>query len=83
MGSGAPCDRCEGTGQVEVHRCPRAISDPMARRVIGYVNMLEAGILPVAGGWEDQSASFAEAAAVAMAARADIEERTQARPPGT
>lgn len=61
------CQRCGGDGVERVMRCPFAVTTQTSARIIEYVGLVEAGFLPVAGGWEDQSATFTRA--VQFAAR--------------
>lgn len=75
-GGGDPaCTRCSGTGQEQATRCPNAVATGTSLRVLDYVDMMEVGVFPVAGGWEDQSATFTRAVRFAASERAKIERR--------
>lgn len=73
------CERCHGAGFDLVYRCPTShASDDVAEALAAY-HMLEAGILPCAGGWLDQSEAFVRAVEVINAERAVIERENQQR----
>jgi hypothetical protein len=74
-GSHAECELCGGSGSVPVHRCPWATRTRVIGRVLDYSSLLECGVLPVGGGWEDQSATFADALSIVLRTRARIEEQ--------
>lgn len=44
-----------------LRRCPRALQDQDAARVVAGLAMLQAGVFPAAGGWQDQAAAFCDA----------------------
>jgi len=67
------CDTCKGDGMVDVDRCPFAVVEGNAWRICEYVSLLEVGILPVAGGLEDQAASFLEALRFTQGLKAELE----------
>jgi hypothetical protein len=46
---------------------------------VQYAGLIESGVLPDAGGWCDQAASFCEAAAVALSARRQFEQEARKR----
>lgn len=71
------CDLCKGTGQVDVDRCPNAIPEQVHWRVCEYVTLIEVGILPVAGGLEDQAASFLEALRFTQALKLELDAENQ------
>jgi len=47
-----------------IKRCPLKLVKPWHYRVVQLHGLLESGILPTKGGWLDQSAAFAQAAAI-------------------
>lgn len=78
------CDLCKGAGMVDIDRCPRAMPDSVHWQICEYVTLIEVGILPVAGGLEDQSASFLEALRFTQGLKVELDEVNQpkAGPPG-
>lgn len=44
-----------------VFRCPWALITPEHREAVVAITLMESGILPAAGAWMDQSATFVEA----------------------
>lgn len=46
---------------IPLHRCPGATVDRECLEVCRMVSLAEVGILPLAGGWRDQPATFADA----------------------
>ena len=71
---GQGCEVCGGRGRLEVRRCPGRAVPRVAWAICGYAARLESGILPVAGGWEDQSVSWAEAVNFVLAEKAAYDE---------
>ena len=67
------CDLCKGAGMVDIDRCPFALPEGVHWRICEYVSLLEVGILPVAGGLEDQAASFLEAIRFTQGLKAELE----------
>lgn len=41
-----------------LHRCPRVTTPREALDVVQAALLVEAGVLPMAGGWNDQAATF-------------------------
>lgn len=60
-GLDAKCPECKGTGTVEYHRCPHTYVDPQHWSIVRAVGMADRGLMPAAGGWADQSATFVDA----------------------
>ncbi len=52
-----------------VKRCPYALVGERERHAVQCTGLIECGVLPVAGGWLDQAATFCDAAQVVAAAR--------------
>lgn len=52
---------CSGTNAMPVFRCPWKLITREHREAVVAVTMIEHGILPAAGAWLDQSATFVEA----------------------
>ena len=67
------CDLCKGAGMVNIDRCPFALPEAIHWRICEYVGLLEVGILPVAGGLEDQSESFLGALRFTQGLKAELE----------
>lgn len=60
------CEHCSGTDKVPIFRCPNQL---VKRAHLDYVTacvMTERGILPDAGGWQDQPATFLAAFPIVM-----------------
>jgi hypothetical protein len=55
------CEHCNGENRMPVHRCPNAVLDQAHFDVVSAVAMVERGVLPDAGGWQDQAAVFVSA----------------------
>ena len=75
------CDLCKGAGMLDIDRCPNAVPDEVHWRICEYVNLVEAGILPVAGGLEDQSPGFLEALRFTQGLKVEIEESNKEKDP--
>lgn len=57
----------------ELKRCPYALVGARELRVVQYAGLIECGVLPDAGGWLDQSASYTDGLAAALSARRQFE----------
>jgi hypothetical protein len=55
-----------------IKRCPSALVGARELRVVQYCGLIESGVLPDAGGWLDQAATYCDAAAIALSARRDF-----------
>ena len=55
------CRSCEGDNRVPMFRCPRQIATTHLTDIVQLVVLCELGVLPDAGGWADQAASFVQA----------------------
>lgn len=68
------CTRCKGTGYAALHRCPNVVigRDLGLARFFECFDLIQQGVLPVAGGWLDQTHRFAEYVKIATIARADM-----------
>lgn len=66
-GNDGDCRHCGGTGEMPVHRCPNQIADERMREVLTAASMVEHGVLPEAGGWRDQAATWVQLFPLAMA----------------
>lgn len=62
---------------IELERCPFAVPEPVHWRICEYAALLEVGILPVAGGLEDQSESFLEALRFTQGLKQELEKAEQ------
>lgn len=49
-----------------IFRCPNKIATPELRDVLQSASAVEHGILPDAGGWHDQAATWVQAYPIAM-----------------
>lgn len=76
-GRSSQCAVCQGKNQIPVHRCPMSFVPRAAWQVCeAAILFAEAGVLPVAGGWLEQSATFVDALALVLKERAHyLEER--------
>lgn len=66
---------CAGTGQWKLTRCPQVFCAHEHRKAVGCASMLEVGILPAPGGWDDQAAIWQQAAMLALGEKNGYEER--------
>lgn len=78
-GPSQSCKVCSGRGFELIYRCPTSHVTPDVADAIAAYNMLESGILPVAGGWLDQSEDFAAACCILNAERSVIDRENQQR----
>jgi hypothetical protein len=69
------CRACEGTGRQIVDRCPGRTIPRIAWDVCRSVALLDVGILPVTGGWQEQSATWAEAMSIVAREKGEYEEK--------
>lgn len=60
-------------GGEELRRCPYALVGARELRVVKFAGLIESGVLPDAGGWLDQSASYMDALPEALSARRQFE----------
>lgn len=60
-----------GYAGYEFPRCPRKCIPPRILHIVQLASMVEAGLLPDAGGVLDQSAAFIDAACIVTAVRAE------------
>lgn len=61
--------------------CPNQFCGENARRVVRAARFAELGILPVAGGWLNQSQPFLDALEYALATRAELKAEMHPRNP--
>lgn len=57
-GSTDECQHCGGENRIPLWRCPNSCLDQAHFDVVSGVAMVERGILPDPGGWQDQAAAF-------------------------
>lgn len=55
------CSECGGTGLIPIRRCPNRVVQQVHLDAVLAAIQTEHGILPVAGGMQDQAATFVEA----------------------
>lgn len=70
-GQDASCPDCEGYGKQQFHRCKHTFYSQEHLDVVRSVSMLECGVLPCAGGWTDQAATWVDAVGIV---RSEIDE---------
>ena len=68
------CRICDGKGTVEVDRCPHALIRPEHCEICTYASLLEVGVLPVSGGFADQSSTFVDAVMWVASIKAKLEQ---------
>lgn len=61
---GDGCDPCRRKGKVKIIACPRAAVADVAPLLRAYQILRKHGILPVGGGWLDQTQQFLNAVAL-------------------
>lgn len=69
-GKRVKCPHCDGTGDIDFHRCPHSYVGAREHEICQAVVMMESGILPHPGGWTDQAATFVDAAMLVASERA-------------
>lgn len=57
-GSDVRCEKCGGSGRLDVPRCPSRCITPDVQSALRAFWWKRDGILPVAGGWLDQTEPF-------------------------
>ena len=60
-GGQASCVHCGGTDEVPIFRCPNKLVTNREIDVIAAAAMVERGVLPDPGGWNDQASTFVQA----------------------
>jgi hypothetical protein len=66
-GKNASCEHCAGSNRMAVYRCPNALVDANSTATLRAAALAEqSGVLPDAGGWQDQAATFVQAFPVAQ-----------------
>lgn len=63
-GEDAKCPDCEGYGKQQFHRCMHSMFGQQHLDIVRSVPFLECGVLPCAGGWTDQSATWVDAVGI-------------------
>lgn len=59
-GRNQACTHCDGTGTVRIRRCVWKLLEPVHVEVIEAALLVEHGVLPAAGGWDDQTHTWRE-----------------------
>lgn len=80
------CTVCAGSGRWRVYRCPNVLLEGFeltAHQVCQDAILLDTGILPAAGGWSDQAASWVAAVTFVAGQRAQYEAARRAPTGGT
>lgn len=54
------CGRCRGEGSIKLTRCPSFYEEAWQEEFFEAYSFLESGILPDAGGFQDQTADFVQ-----------------------
>lgn len=60
-GSSEDCEHCKGSNQIPILRCPRKTVTQQHLDTITAAALVEQGVLPDRGGWQDQPATFVRA----------------------
>lgn len=55
------CRYCQGTGRIELFRCPNQLATRRELDAVSAVLLVEQGVLPDPGGWQDQAETFVRA----------------------
>jgi hypothetical protein len=69
------CATCGGAGHLELTRCPWSMIGPRERYACEVAVLLEGGLLPFGGGWDELPASLVQAVRIVARERAEIERR--------
>lgn len=90
-GSRPDCAHCRGEDRIPIHRCPRALATKRELDCVTACGLVEHGILPDPGGWQDQAATFTAAYPIVMSEiwhwrrerqRLEMEKANRRRSPG-
>lgn len=73
------CAACEGTGKIQILRCPHVLVQRVHLDICQGAELIELGLLPVAGGWADQSATFFDALVLVLREKAGYEKQRAKR----
>lgn len=60
-GRNPACDQCSGTDRVPIMRCPQRLVTQRELSAVSAALLVERGVLPDAGGWEQQAHTFVAA----------------------
>lgn len=60
------CEHCGGENTVPIFRCPRKLVTAREVDALQAAAMVEVGVLPDPGGWQDQAYTFVRAYPIAM-----------------
>lgn len=60
-GGSADCVHCKGGGRIPMHRCPNVLATRREFDAITAAALVEHGVLPDEGGWQDQPNTFVRA----------------------
>lgn len=60
-GSDDSCEHCKGSNEIPILRCPRKTVTQQHMDTITAAALVEQGVLPDRGGWQDQPATFVRA----------------------
>lgn len=78
-GHSTGCQDCGGTGQIDVHRCPRTFVAPVHVEICRAAALVEVGVLPEPGGFADQAATCVDALGIVVSAREEYREQERKR----
>lgn len=73
------CPECKGSGRIELRTCPWQELEPIHLEVVAQAELIEHGLLPAPGTWNDQTATFVDAARLALSERARYMEVAESR----
>jgi hypothetical protein len=74
FGLDSGCTTCDGRGEVRRDRCPSSDADDVGRVVIRALHQLQNGVLPIDGGWSEQSAKLMRLVDIAASERNKLQE---------
>ncbi len=78
-GKDSSCQDCGGSGRVAYHRCPFHYVQPIHWDLCRAADLLEDGVLPAAGGWADQAATFVDGLMLVRRWRAEYRKKAEER----
>ena len=63
-GASQECREGDGSGKLQFHRCIHTFFGSEHLDIVRGVSLLECGVLPCAGGWTDQAATWVDAVGI-------------------
>lgn len=74
FGLDSKCEACGGRGELLRDRCPSSDAGDIGRIVLRALSQYQNGILPVDGGWADQSAKLMRLVDIAASERGKLQD---------